>query len=615
MPSRSRSSNDPIHRPRLLADVGGTNARFALEVERGHLAALAILPCKDFLTLEEAIDAYRKQSSVRALTRNGLDHAAIAIANPVDGDAVRMTNYRWHFSIEDMRRRLGLTTLLVVNDFTALAMALPYLGAEDKVQIGHGSPRTDGVIGLLGAGTGLGVSGLIKTTERWVALGSEGGHTTFSPADEREIAILRHAWKEWDHVSVERLVSGPGLELTYRALAVIGRKRAPPLSSPEIARRALANECPICAQAIDAFGAMLGSFAGNVAMTLGALGGVYIGSGIAPRLGRAFLQSPFRQRFEAKGRLSKYMRRIPTYLITAEHPTFYGVAAILSEKLDQPVGGAPIVERIRALRPRMSPSEQRVADWVATDPRAPLTLPIAEIAARAEVSQPTVMRFCRALGFDGLSDFKLKLASSVTGTIPVAHSEVKTSDSMGKLSEKVLTNNAAATLALRDCIDAIALDDAVAALSLARRVELAAVGTSRVVAEDAQHKLMHVGIPTSFARDERTQLLGASMLQSDDVLLVISRSGAPPDLLEAARAAQKRRAKVVAIAAGRSPLAKLADILIAVDHEEGDSNYVPMILRLLHLMIIDILVVRVAQRGERRRGNGLDKFGTHMQAQ
>ena len=146
-------------------------------------------------------------------------HAAIAIANPVEGDQVRMTNYHWQFSIEEMRQRLGLDTLVVVNDFTALAMALPRLSPGDVRQIGGGEARMPNVIGLLGSGSGLGVSGLIPAGDGWIALGTEGGHTTFAPRDEREIVILRHAWKQFDHVSFERLLSGPGLELMYRALA------------------------------------------------------------------------------------------------------------------------------------------------------------------------------------------------------------------------------------------------------------------------------------------------------------------------------------------------------------------------------------------------------------
>ncbi|HAT30422.1 MAG TPA: glucokinase [Janthinobacterium sp.] len=319
--------------PRLLADVGGTNARFALETAPGRFEAVFVLPCDDYASIGDAMRSYLTKAEVAAAIPAGVSHAAIAIANPVDGDQVRMTNHHWQFSIEAVRQELGFTTFLVVNDFTALAMALPYLGADDKRQVGGGAARPDSAIGLIGAGTGLGVSGLIPSHGEWTALQSEGGHVTFSPSDEREIAILRFAWREFAHVSAERLMSGDGLELIYRALADMQGLAVEPMSAPDISRRALARDCILCAEAVDCFCAMLGTIAGNLAVTLGALGGIYIGGGIVPRLGERFLHSPFRQRFEQKGRFVAYLTQIPVFVITTEYPAFLGVSAILAREM------------------------------------------------------------------------------------------------------------------------------------------------------------------------------------------------------------------------------------------------------------------------------------------
>lgn len=317
---------------RLLADIGGTNARFALEREAGSITHAEVLACAAYPTLAAAVQAYLALPQVAAVTGGVLRHAAIAIANPVTGDQVRMTNHHWEFSIEAMRNALGLDTLVVVNDFAALARALPHLGTQQR-KIGAGEPLADAPLALIGAGTGLGVSGLIPHPGGWTALRSEGGHVTFAPSNELELAILQYAWRQFEHVSAERLLSGAGVELIYRALAERSAHPEPQLAAAEVSRRALAGQCALCDQVLDVFCGMLGSVAGNLAITLGAQGGVYIGGGIVPRLGQRFEASPFRQRFESKGRMGGYLCTIPTYVITAEYPAFLGVSAILSEKL------------------------------------------------------------------------------------------------------------------------------------------------------------------------------------------------------------------------------------------------------------------------------------------
>jgi glucokinase len=321
--------------PRLLADIGGTNARFALELGPGRIERVDVLACAAYPTLQDAVQAYLASPTVRADRLAPVRHAAIAIANPVTGDDVRMTNHHWAFSIEALRTGCGFDTLEVVNDFYALAMALPHLSDGEKMRVGGGAPVAGAPIGLLGAGTGLGVSGLVPGAggAGWTALRSEGGHATFSPADPVDVAILQYAWTEFEHVSAERLLSGAGVELIYRALAHQTGRRAEALSAPEITRRALAGDCALCERTVEVFCAMLGTMAGNLALTLGAEGGVYIGGGIVPRLGQRFLDSPFRSRFERKGRFAAWLAQVPAYVITAEYPAFVGVSAILADKL------------------------------------------------------------------------------------------------------------------------------------------------------------------------------------------------------------------------------------------------------------------------------------------
>ncbi len=311
----------------LLADIGGTNARFALQGDAGALTHVAVLECARYATLSAALRAYLSRDEVAACGAPG--QAAIAIANPVGGDHVAMTNHHWQFSIEAVRREFGFARLLVVNDFKALAMALPLLSPAQKRQVGGSAAAPGGVFGLLGAGTGLGVSALVPAAGGWRALDSEGGHVTFAPASEREIDILRFAWREHPHVSAERLMSGSGLALIYRALAARAGVTAPPREAPAIVAAALERSCPLCIETVDCFCEMLGTVAGNLAVTLGATGGIYIGGGIVPRLGERFDRSGFRARFEQKGRFGAYLARIPAFVITADYPGMLGAAELL----------------------------------------------------------------------------------------------------------------------------------------------------------------------------------------------------------------------------------------------------------------------------------------------
>ena len=598
--------------PRLLADIGGTYARFALESAPGSLGHKASLRCAEHANFHAAVTSYLQGLPEGLAAR--VEHAAIAIANPVEGDEVRMTNYHWQFSSEQMRQRLGLLTLVVVNDFTALAMALPRLQPTQRRQVGGGTAREHSVVGVLGAGSGLGVSGLIPVADGYVALGTEGGHASFSPRDEREIIILRHGLTRYPHVSFERLLSGPGLELIHDALREHAGQPAQPLAAPEITRRALDASDALCEASLQAFCAVLGTAAANLAVTLGAFGGIYIGGGIVPRLGAYFDQSPFRSRFEDKGRFSNYVRAIPTYVLTAENATLDGVSAILAAQLRtlRSDTGSAILGQIRRARDKLSPAEKRVADHVLGHPRSALNDPIAEIARAAQVSQPTVIRFCRTLGCEGLSDFKRRLASGLSGTVPLTHTLVTGEDSMLELAVKVLGNTASAILQVREQLNRDTIARAIELLSAAERIEFYAVGQYGVVADDAQYKFLRFGVSSASLTDPRLQILAASVLRPTDVVVIISSSGRIDDLLEVAERAHQRGAAVLAITASHSPLAKKADLALIVDHGEDVATQVPMVSRILHLLVIDILAVGVTMR--RGAGGAADLSAAHTAA-
>ncbi|MDP2371413.1 glucokinase, partial [Rhodoferax sp.] len=531
-----------------------------------------------------------------------IKNAAVAIANPVSGDSVRMTNYHWQFSIEAMRERLGFDHLLVVNDFTALAMALPSLLPTQRRQVGGGAPVARSVVGLIGAGSGLGVSGLIPADNGWIALGTEGGHTSFSPRDAREVAILQYAWRHHPHVSFERLLSGPGIELTYRALREQAGKPDLAMGAPEITQHALDGSDALCVATLEAFCGMLGTAAANLAVTQGAFGGIYIGGGIVPKLGDFFDRSMFRHRFEDKGRFSEYMRGIPTYVVTSPEATFVGASIILAAQLRglNSAEGSAILSQIKRALGSLSPAEQRVANHVLAHPRSALNDPIAQIARAADVSQPTVIRFCRTLGCEGLSDFKLRLASGLTGTMPITHTQVTGEDSMLELGVKVLGNTASAILQVRDHLNRDTIDRAVTLLSAADRVEFYALGQYGVVADDAQFKFLRIGVSANACTDPRLQVLSANVLRPGVVVVVISSSQQPNELQVVVEKARERGAAVVAITQSQSPLARKADVSLIIDHLEDMATQLPMISRILHLLMVDILVVGVAMRRPRQ---------------
>jgi len=310
----------------LLADIGGTHARFAVQTAQG-IGPVHVLQCADYPTLGDAV-----RSVLAALGQPPVRHAAFAVATAIDGDQVRLTNHPWEFSIDALRRELRWDTLHVLNDFTALALALPTLCTDQLRQIGGQAAAAQAPVGLLGPGTGLGVSALIPAPAgAAVPLAGEGGHVSFSPADEQELALWTFAHARYGHVSAERLLSGAGLQLLHEWL---GAPPSPALSPADITAQALHGTDARCAQAVERFCLLLGTAAANLALTLGARGGIYLGGGIVPRLGPLFARSGFRRRFEDKGRFSAYLARIPVFVIEQPHAAFGGVAVALQHALD-----------------------------------------------------------------------------------------------------------------------------------------------------------------------------------------------------------------------------------------------------------------------------------------
>lgn len=315
----------------IIADIGGTNVRFARVADDATISAVKPMKVADFDTLADACQAYLEAGgNAEGLPR----HAAFAVASPVLGDEIRMTNHRWVFSIEETRRKLGLDTFDVVNDFAAVALGIPFLTRADVRRIGGGEPDPHATVAVLGAGTGLGMAGLARPRGGgYVPLTSEGGHVTMPPFTDREAAVINTLRNEFEghHVSAERLISGPGLVHLYTAIAKIdGRSADPAITPADCTQRAIAGTCPIAQEALAMFCEMLGTIAANLALTLDARGGIYIAGGIIPKLGEVFDKSGFRARFEDKGRFNKYLRPIPTSVITRPEPAFAGLAALVA---------------------------------------------------------------------------------------------------------------------------------------------------------------------------------------------------------------------------------------------------------------------------------------------
>ncbi len=315
----------------LVADIGGTNSRLALIAPGSHeLVEPRKYANRDFASLADVLAHYIHETDTTP------HHACIAVAGPVTGDVVRLTNVDWQFSRQEMRRQFHLSRLHITNDFTALAMAVPHIPQDRIIHVGGGEPVARQPIAVLGPGTGLGVSGLIWSGQHWVPLQGEGGNVSFAPGNAKELELLRYAQRHLDYVRAENFISGSGLGFLHNALAEVEGRQQDALPNEEISRRGVTGECLQCIETLNVFCGMLGSFAGDQALMLGARGGVYIGGGIVPILGDFFFRSPFRSRFEAKGRFTEYVRPIPTYvMLSFTEMALIGAAALLNS-LEEP---------------------------------------------------------------------------------------------------------------------------------------------------------------------------------------------------------------------------------------------------------------------------------------
>lgn len=314
----------------LVGDVGGTNARIALcDLETGDISDVVVYSTTEHKGLEDVMKLYMaKHSDVE------IKQACVAIACPVTGDLVSMTNNSWEFSIAEVKENLGLNLFRVINDFTGVSMSIPALKEEDIIKFGGEEPQEGKPVAIFGAGTGLGVAHLFNFNGSFFSVPGEGGHVDFAPNSEEEDEILAVLRRELGHVSCERLLSGMGLVNIYRAIVISDNRNPEKLEPKDVTERALREDPDTdCFRALQLFCVMMGRFGGDLALNIGAFGGVYIAGGIVPRFLKFFLNSGFRVAFEDKGRFKKYLAAIPVYIITQPYCGLIGTGAYLRQEL------------------------------------------------------------------------------------------------------------------------------------------------------------------------------------------------------------------------------------------------------------------------------------------
>ncbi len=303
---------------RLVSDIGGTNARFALVGDDGWPQDEKTLKTKDFPGVVEAASAY--------LDGREVDGVVLVVAGPVESDRIALTNCPWRFSLAETKEALGVDRLTALNDFVAQALAIPRLGSSDQIRLGGGDALDDRPIAVIGPGTGLGVAALIRVGGRHVPIATEGGHVAFAPKDAVEADVLGLLKERYGHVSNERLLSGPGLVNFANALGKLQGAELAIESPAEVAKRA-DEGCPVCADAIDRFNGLLGAAAGDLALTYGARGGVYLTGGMISHLGERFDAERVMRAFVDKGRFRSYLGAIPLFRVLRTDTGLLGAAA------------------------------------------------------------------------------------------------------------------------------------------------------------------------------------------------------------------------------------------------------------------------------------------------
>ncbi len=318
--------------PAIVADIGGTNGRFGLvtgENESGYIIEqVKVYQVDKYPSFEDMVAVYMNQ-----LNDIPVSAACFAIAGPISGDIVQFSNVQWSFSQSALASRFGFQYFEVINDFFAVAMACQALREGHLIQLKAGQPKPKGIKAALGPGTGLGVAGLAFHSGLWAPIPCEGGHVNISPATPLECELIKVAMLNHGHVSAETLLSGPGIVNLYQSLAQVhGQRPNNSLSGKDITTQALANEPDIlCHETFDVFCSLLGSFAGNLALTFGASGGVYLAGGILPQFVDFVRHSSFVERFSEKGNMSHYLKNIPVYIIDHPHTAFVGAAGWLKQ--------------------------------------------------------------------------------------------------------------------------------------------------------------------------------------------------------------------------------------------------------------------------------------------
>ncbi len=317
------ASPGPIIGNALLGDIGGTNARFAL-LAGGTVGAIAHMAVSDYGSFHEALGAY-----LGTIPEAGAIRAAIlAVSGPIENGRCVLTNNPWVIDAAELRAACGFSAVRLINDFEAVAWSLPALSRDKLLQIGGGRPVAGAPLAALGPGTGLGMAVSIPHAAGHLVLSSEGGHSTMAGSSSREDAVIASLRRRFGHVSAERVLSGKGLENLFETLAALDNVTRPRRQAAEITRAAIEGSCATSRAAVDMFCAMLGTVAGNLALTLGARGGIFVGGGILPHMPGYFANSAFRARFEEKGRYGKYLEPIPAYLILDADAAFVGLRVL-----------------------------------------------------------------------------------------------------------------------------------------------------------------------------------------------------------------------------------------------------------------------------------------------
>lgn len=310
----------------LIGDIGGTHARLALARD-GEPHDILVYPTADIMSLEETISGYLAEAKIS----DPLARLSIAAAGPVIGaQGAREVVWRsapWTIREADLREAFACDAIDLMNDFAAQALSLPHLGSGDLKRLGEGGTSVeDGTRAVLGPGTGLGVAGLVRGGHRrWIPIVGEGGHVDLAPSSDEEVVMFKILQERYGHVSPERVISGPGLEALYQVLTALRGETFENRSASDITEIAR-SEDETARHAIHLLSAWLGAVAGDVALTLGATGGVYVSGGVIPALGDLFDAAAFRTRFETKGRFEFYMKAIPTWAVTRDNPALLGLA-------------------------------------------------------------------------------------------------------------------------------------------------------------------------------------------------------------------------------------------------------------------------------------------------